>query len=193
MFPEDTKESTARAAGETNKLIQDFLLGRIEAVRTVAEWSRTIAVHKTWGFESPEDVVQATLLALVQNLREGRFQAGDLRAYVRRITKNMCITNYRRIKSRGEHVSLEDANPHPAVRTSGEQIERNLLIEQILARLGESCRQIIVFAYLKGYSRKEISKHLGISEEAARVKLCRCIQHARALMESPADEGMERA
>lgn len=182
MFPKDT-----------DRLIKEFLDGRIDAVKTVAEWARSVAVHRAWGFETPEDVVQATLLALVQNLRDGRFKGGDLRAYVRRIAKNMCITNYRRIKIRGEHVSLDEGSPPPVSSISTGDVERRVMLDQILTRLSEGCRRIIVLAYLKGYSRKEIGKRLGLSEEAARVKLCRCIQNARALMEGPESTKTEQA
>ena len=172
--------------GDTNKLIDAFLEGRIDAIKTIADWARSVAVHKTWGFETPEDVVQATMLALVQNFRDGRFKEGDLRAYVRRITKNMCISNYRRTKTRGEHVPLEDDDPRSSPFSHTENLERRVLLDEIMVRLSEGCRQIIVFAYLQGYSRREIGKRLGISEAAARVKLCRCIENARALMEGHA-------
>ena len=167
---------------ETGKLIEGFLEGEPAAVHTVAGWARSIALHKAWGFDTPEDIVQATLLALVQNLRDGRFKDGNLKAYIRRIAKNMCITNYRRVMARGEHVSLEESTHRPTSRLSGESLERRVLLDRILSQLNEGCRQIVLLAYIQGYSRKEIGKRIGISEEAARVKLCRCIQSARDLL-----------
>ncbi|MEJ2722344.1 MAG: sigma-70 family RNA polymerase sigma factor [bacterium] len=147
----------------------------------MALWARTVAGHRVWGFETTEDIVQAALLAVVQNLRDGRFDGGDLRAYVRRITKNMCITSYRRLKSRGEHVSLDQTADPLASAPSGADLERRIVLERILEKLNQGCREIIVFAYVDGLSRREIGRRLGISEEAARVKLCRCIKSARAL------------
>jgi RNA polymerase sigma-70 factor (ECF subfamily) len=138
-----------------------------------------------WGFETSEDIVQATLLAVVQNLRDGRFKGGDLRAYVRRIAKNMCITSYRRLKSRGEHVSLDRAPDPPAPDTTASDLERRVTLDRVLDRLNPGCREIILFAYVQGFSRKEIGDRLGISEESARVKLFRCIKNARALLSEP--------
>lgn len=195
---QDTRKSNAKAASkeigstQVDQLIQDFLGGRSEAVGILAEWARSVAVHKTWGFEAPEDVVQATLLALVQNLREGRFKGGDLRAYVRRISKNMCITNYRRQLVRGHHVSLEDSASEPVSTLSGEEVERRALLSRIMERLNEKCRQIILLAYVQGYSRKEIGNRFGISEKAARVTLFRCIQKARTMLSESGNIRPER-
>jgi RNA polymerase sigma factor (sigma-70 family) len=165
--------------------IEDFLAGRPEGVRQVASWARAVAAHGAWGFETPEDVVQATLLAVLNNLRVGHFTGGDFRAYVRRIAKNMCITDYRRLKRRGEHVSLDDVPGVADTRTSAERAERLTMLDWILERLHEGCRQIILLAYVEGLSRKEIANHLGISEGAARVKLFRCIQNARQMLDAP--------
>jgi RNA polymerase sigma-70 factor (ECF subfamily) len=168
---------------QADRLIRGFLGGQPDAVKVMAEWSRSVAEHKAWGFQAPEDVVQATLLALVQNLRKGRFKGGDLRAYVRRITKNMCVTNYRKQLIRGHHVSIEDGTSEPVSNLSGDDLERRALLARIMGKLNEKCRQIIHLAYVQGYSRKEIGSHFGISEKAARVSLFRCIQQARAMLD----------
>jgi len=151
----------------------------------VAEWARSVAAHRVWGFETSEDIVQATLLAVVLNLRDGSFKGGDLRAYVRRIAKNMCISSYRRLKSRGEHVSLETWTDTSMLRTPGDHIERRAVLNRVLGQLNKGCREILLFAYVQGFSRKEIGERLGVSEEAARAKLFRCLKGARALLSTP--------
>jgi RNA polymerase sigma-70 factor (ECF subfamily) len=181
----DAKHPQEFSADPSNVIVQGFLDGRPEDVRQVAAWAKIVAEHRVWGFETSEDTVQATLLAVVQNLRDGRFKGGDLRAYVRRIAKNMCITNYRRLKSRGEHVSLDRAPDPPAPGASGSDIEHRVMLDRILDQLSQGCREIILFAYVQGFSRKEIGDRLGISEESARVRLFRCIQNARALLTDP--------
>ncbi len=173
------------SADQSDLVVQGFLQGRPEDVRLVAGWAKSVAAHRVWGFETSEDIVQATLLAVVQNLRDGRFKGGDLRAYVRRITKNMCITSYRKIKNRGEHVSLDVSADPVSPRSTGGEIERRADLNRVLSQLNQGCREMLLFAYVQGYSRKEIGKRLGISEEAARVKLFRCLKGARALMQAP--------
>jgi RNA polymerase sigma factor (sigma-70 family) len=170
-----------QADGETEKYVRDFLAGRPEAVRTVSGWVRSVVANSVWGFQDTEDIVQAALLALVRNLRHDRFEPGNLRAYARRIAKNMCVTHYRRVRARGSHVSL-DANESLSVDcTSAAATERRAVLDGVLGRLDEGCRRIIHFAYVQGFSRAEISERLGISEGAVRVRLYRCIRRAREL------------
>jgi RNA polymerase sigma factor (sigma-70 family) len=183
-------EATPR---ETQVLIDGFLAGELDAVRTLAGWAKTVADHEAWGFETSEDIVQATLLALLQNLREGRFAHGNLRAYVRRIAKNMCITSYRKMQTRGDHLSIEEDGQTPAASRSGDDIERLTMLEEVLVKLNETCRQILLLAYIQGFSRSEIGERLGISEDAARVRLFRCVRTARAMIEGESAVDVEHA
>lgn len=185
----DAGYQAAAFEGDMDVIAGGFMDGRPEHVRQVASWARQIVEHRVWGFETAEDIVQATLLAVVQNLRDGRFKGGDLRAYVRRIAKNMCISSYRRARSRGDQVSLGSiSDPSPA-RTDEDRIERRIMLERMLERLKEGCRELILRAYVGGFSRKEIGDWLGISEEAARVRLYRCVENARELLSGPLISG----
>ena len=197
MFSGDSKERPDQkgrqntASSETECQIKAYLDGQPETIHMMAGWARSVAAHKAWGFETPEDVVQATLLALVQNFRDGKFTGGNLPAYVKRIAKNMCITSYRKTRTRGEHISIDKSPFPPSSRQSGESIERRALLYRILEQMEEGCRQIILLAYAYGYSRREIGRRLEISEEATRVKLFRCIRHARTMLDGSDDIGME--
>jgi RNA polymerase sigma factor (sigma-70 family) len=184
----DVDESIAR---ESEALAKRYLDGDPESIRTVADWARVVIAHSVWGFENVEDIVQATLLALVQNLREGRFSGGNLRAYVRRIAKNMCISHYRKIQSRGRHVSIDESGQLSSYSRPGAVVEHRNMIDWIFKRLNEACRKIILLAYVQGYSRREISKRLGITEETTRVRLHRCISSARGLLKGSGDIAME--
>lgn len=176
-----TSRAVPEVDAETGALIAGFLKGDIPAVRTISGWAETVARYEAWGFESPEDVVQATLLALVQNLRDGRFTGGNLRAYVRRIAKNQCITNYRKQRSRGEHVPLEAVESGLATSPARMDGEDRMSLEFVMDNLDGDCRRIVKLAYLHGRSRQDIARQMGISVEAARVRLFRCLQRARSI------------
>lgn len=180
-------------ARESTAVAGRFMDGDPEAVATVSAWATSVVAHRIWGFQNVEDIVQATLLALVENLRKNRFTGVNLRAYVRRIAKNMCISHYRKTRTRGEHVSFEEHGHHGPLRQGDEEVERNEMISSILKRLNEPCRRIILLAYVQGFSRREISTRLGISEEAARVRLYRCVRDARSLFDGSGEIGIGHA
>lgn len=175
-------------------IIAGFLENEPGSVGLLASWARSVALHRAWGFETPEDIVQATLLALVQIFREGRFTGGDLRAYVRRVAKNLCVSSYRKARVRRIHVPLEETSAAAsAVADRSSDPERTALLRRVLGLLDEANRQIIMLAYLWGLSRKEIASRLGISEGAAKVKLFRCMERARSLIEGQGREAADRA
>jgi RNA polymerase sigma factor (sigma-70 family) len=149
-----------------------------DAIRTVARWIGEITRNRAWGFETPEDISQETLLALVQNIRDQRFAGGDFRAYVRRIAKNIAISSYRRARRRGVTLSLEDVSEPLAARGDG-QVEAGAAVARLIATLDEACRRLVVMAYLRGRSRREIAANLRISEGAAKVRLFRCLEKIR--------------
>lgn len=179
-FGAHSRDDGSAAAGSA--LVDGFLANQPEAIGVVASWARQVARHKAWGFESPEDIVQATLLALVTGFRDQRFTGGNLRAYVQRIAKNMCVSSYRRAVVRRSTVSVE-VEPEAAKVAARVECdpERDLAVREIMRRLDEACRRIIDLAYVRGHDRREIAQRLGINVGAARVKLFRCLETARAM------------
>jgi RNA polymerase sigma factor (sigma-70 family) len=184
MSRERSDSVSEAATDEWKTQVDSFLAGDMEMIRLFAGWARSVAGHRAWGFQDSEDVVQATMLALVKNLRQGQFSGGNLRAYVRRIAKNMCIDNHDRLRRQGAAIPLDEVPEVAAPSRSSEDLERNALLDRILDRMQENCRRIVQLAYVEGYSRAEIGAQLGISEEAARVRLFRCIRTARAMCDS---------
>lgn len=167
----------------SQSIADGFLDSHPPTVALVTEWVRVVAAHRAWGFDSPEDIVQDALLALLCNLRKQRFQQGDLRAYVRRITKNLCVSSYRKARTRRGHVPVTDETPAPAASTGALSLERTSMARRVLDGLDEPCRELIIQAYLRGFSRREIAARLGISETAAKVRLFRCLERARSQLE----------
>jgi len=166
---------------ETEACIADFLEGRPDAVRRVAHWARSVARHHAWGFEGPEDIVQATLLALVRNLRDGRFLGGNLQAYVRRIALNLCVSSYRRKRRRPQEVSLESEEGGELPSKEGLDPRQRFFLRRVLGGLDEECRRLILQAYLEGKSRKEMADGAGLSQGTLNVRVFRCLRKARAL------------
>jgi len=175
----------ASSVGSGESVVAGFLENAPEAIAMVSGWVREVVRHRAWGFEAPDDLTQTTLLALVRNFRDGRYVGGDLRAYVRRVAKNHCVSDYRRRRVRGQEISWDVAGvgqelaapePHPECDPG-----RRVRLERVLRALGDDCRRLIERAYGQGWSRQEMAEDLGISEGAARARLFRCLERAREL------------
>jgi RNA polymerase sigma factor (sigma-70 family) len=165
---------------DAEEVIAALLANESEALRKVTGWARSVIAHRVWGFESSDDIIQETLLALLRNFREGKFVGGDLRAYVRRIAKNLCISRHRKIRGRGAHIQLQEDDSFSSASGTAAAMECAAMVGRILRGLGDACRRLMVLAYVEGLSRREIAERLGISEAAAKVRLFRCLEMARA-------------
>jgi RNA polymerase sigma-70 factor (ECF subfamily) len=173
-------EASAEAV-ETERLVAGLLDNRSDAIATVTGWIESVARHRAWGFETADDIVQDAILALLRNLRAGKFMDGNLRSYVRRITKNLCVSSYRKMRVRGAQIPISDEIPGGSPGGSRHDAECGSMVRRILEMLDEACREIIVLAYHFGLSRREIADRLGITEGAAKVRLFRCLEKARAM------------
>ena len=160
-----------------------FLEGRREAVDQVRQWIAPVVRHRAWGFATPEDVEQATLLGLLVALRAGRFDGTDLRALARRIARNICVSCYRRHLVRRGTVELESVTLEPATAAPDGPVLRELTLAEILDRLDAPCRELIRMAYTEDLSAGEIGERLSASAGAVRVRLHRCLEKARRLVQ----------
>ena len=92
-------------------------------------------------------------------------------------TLKNCIRNYRRLHANRRNISLEEygdlAAPEIAERLS------HILPKQLPA----DDREMLIWRIEQGLSHREIGKRLGISEEAARVKMSRIIGKCKELIE----------
>ena len=92
-------------------------------------------------------------------------------------TLKNCIRNYRRLHANRRNISLEEygdlAAPEIAERLS------HIIPEHLPA--GD--REMLIWRIEQRLSHREIGKRLGISEEAARVKMSRIIGKCRELIE----------
>ncbi len=181
---DDARVSGGNHEAESRRIVSGLRQNRPDALATVTRWAASVARHAAWGFESPEDIVQETLLALLRNLESERFIGGDLRAYVRRIAKNLCVSSYRKSRVRGIVVELADNVPSTPSGERRDEVENGIMVQTILQELEKPCREIITLAYLHGLTRKEIAIRYGITEGAAKVRLFRCLEKARTIQQA---------
>jgi RNA polymerase sigma-70 factor (ECF subfamily) len=149
------------------------------------------------------DVVQQTLLEACRDLPNfrGRTEA-ELLAWLRRILAHVLgheMRRYRGTKQRdiGREVSLEesllessqrlgallaDAGSSPSHKAM--RREQEVILADVLARLPEDYREVIVLRNLEGLSHEEVARRLGRGVGAVRMLWARALKHLRQLINS---------
>jgi RNA polymerase sigma-70 factor (ECF subfamily) len=172
---------------ESLETLRGFLANQPGAIDRVSGWARAVAARHPCALETVDDLVQAALLCLLQNLRRGAFRGPELAPYVRGIARNLCVDQRRREAVRRCLVPLDEERLPPRPDRNGpspaERLDSRIEAARILAALDRPCREILVLAYLRGLSRREIAGQLGISEVAARVRVHRSLRRARRVAE----------
>lgn len=125
-----------------------------------------IALSHTQSREDAEDAVHDVFTKYLSISSHFSDDAHE-RAFFIRATVNRCHDLLRRNKIR-EHDSLDDITEIPLVENNEQQ---ELL--KSLATLPEKYKTVIVLHYLEGFSVQEVSKMLGISLSATKMRLSR--------------------
>jgi RNA polymerase sigma-70 factor (ECF subfamily) len=125
----------------------------------------TFCLYVTGDRQLSEDIVQETFVKLM-----GQSQKLDSNARIKDWLF-ICARNltFNQVKSQTRRVSLSQLE-NPAIEMD---VETKLFIQNILDKLAHGERELILLREQQRFSIEEISKMLGISEEAVRVRLYR--------------------
>lgn len=113
--------------------------------------------------EDVEDVTQEVFLAVVRSLATFR-AASSFSTWVHSIINKKVADYYRR----RHQVEMDNPAEGPQERPSGQAREREVMVKEILWRLPEHYRQIIISHLAEGISLQEIAHQEGSSLEGAK-------------------------
>ncbi len=125
--------------------------------------------------EDAEDLVHEVFVRAINSYGK-LVEHKNPEAWLSTTLKN-CIRNYRRLHANRRNISLEEYGDLAAPELA-EPLSR-ILPKQLSA----DDREILIWRIEQRLSYREIGKRLGISEEAARVKMSRIIGKCRELIE----------
>ena len=172
------------------RLIRQFLAGDEEALQEIDAWIS----QASWPFrrrlsENWEDILQDIRLELTRVLASGRFQgSSSLKTFIWRLSANACVDRVsaqRRIRFEeldkvvGEHPLDSTSEDAARVEDAFRNESRDLML-RVLAAMPEECKELwrMIFA---GMSYAEMSRRLGHSEGALRVRVLRCRKKALSI------------
>ena len=136
-----------------------------------------------------QDLFQEAFIRLLRSIRSEKFHPeGNLRKYFHRVVQRVVIDHQRRERFKSHR---EPGNPAPELASSLDSgyaslmhKEESAILEEALARLTPSDRQLISLRYLESMAYSEIAATLGTSTPSACVKVHRAIKRLRSILQA---------
>lgn len=157
------------------------------------EYADALFRHARFRLASREratDLVQDTFIKAWDYLRDGG-EVEHWKSFLYRVLNNLIIDEYRRTKEESLDALMEESPlaENPLLASEGrteieEHADTKLLMEHIRARLPDlpdSYRTVLTMRYIDGFSPKEISQMLGLSENVVSVRIHRGVTRLREL------------
>jgi RNA polymerase sigma-70 factor, ECF subfamily len=155
------------------KLFQEILKDHERGLSRVASSYTRDTVER-------EDLEQDIALAIWKSL--GRFRNDSaIKTYVYRIAHNRGVNFITRRKPGGDEQSNKIVDASPSAEKKFLERERHAQLMDAVRVMPLAWRQVVTL-YLEGFSLKEIGETLGISENAATIKLSRARNKLKNIM-----------
>ncbi|HEY1063394.1 MAG TPA: RNA polymerase sigma-70 factor [Daejeonella sp.] len=128
--------------------------------------------------DSSKDIVQNVFISLWQRRKVSDIQS--LKPYLQQAARFLVLKAIRanqtdlRFYERVKEITSEILNDDPLIFK-----EQQLLIQNLLNSLPESCRETFRLSREEGYTYKQIASHLNISEKAVEKRMSKSLKHMR--------------
>ena len=139
--------------------------------------------RRTRSREDAEDVTQTVFAEAVSGLDQAAGEASSTLAWLYTVAKRRLIDEHRRQQAGPAHVISLDAARLEQRSQSDYGVEVAGALARAIAALPVDQRRVVVLKLVEGRRFAEIAAHLGVSEEACRVRLSRALRTLRAQLE----------
>jgi len=158
-----------------------------ELVRRTHRSVYTCALRLVGNPDDAADVTQDVYLRVVRKLGGFRHEA-SFATWLNRVTTNVAMSalkrRSRRIAVEGGAVPPDTRDPAPDPAERAEMVALARRLEQLVAQLPETQRQVLVLRDIYGQSTDEVADAMGISTGAVKVRLFRARERLKAELEA---------
>jgi RNA polymerase sigma factor (sigma-70 family) len=150
-----------------------------ELVRRYTDLVYSVAKRRLANASQAEDVTQTVFIRLAKSIPSLRGDA-ELVAWLHRTTVHASIDLWRseaRRRTREQHVAAMQLEP--AENATWTEIAP--LLDEALNELNDAERQIILLRFFEQRTMRDLGLLLGISEDAAKMRVSRAMEHLRAV------------
>lgn len=139
----------------------------------LVRYANTLTQHK----EDAEDLVQqAYVKAILQEEMFDAMHPNQVMAWLYQTIKNLFIDQYRKNRHMGDF----DSAIEPSFDAS---IDDSLITADLLSKLPEAQRAVIVLGVIQGFNSVEIGEMLGISSSAVRSRMSTAFSKLRTVLD----------
>lgn len=127
-----------------------------------------------------EDILVTAFMKVFNKIEQFKNE-GSFEGWIRRIIVNEALTTLRKKSNLYIETDLEQADREPDYNRLSDSLEAEDLLNMI-AQLPMGYRVVFNMYAIDGYSHKEISEHLGISENTSKSQLSRARTYLQKLL-----------
>ena len=126
--------------------------------------------------QQAEDLFHDVVIKLIMKIRKNELEANtDVKAYLFTMAKNTWITKAKRESKMQLSSEMGAYDSQHSDEIKHDKNEKSILMESVLASLGEMCKDLLKLTFYMDMSLKEAAKKLGISNaEVAKTYQYRC-------------------
>jgi RNA polymerase sigma factor (sigma-70 family) len=142
--------------------------------------------------QDADDIFQETVVAFIDVVKKGKFRMeASVRTFLASIARNYWFNELKK-RDRSDHRNkiFEIGRGKDEADTSEliVEMEKKRQLRELVDRLGESCRKVLLMFYYENMSMKEMLEHLPYeNEQVIRNKKYKCLQQLMGLIkEDPA-------
>jgi len=117
-----------------------------------------------------KDNVQTTFIKIFKKLDQFDERKGNFKSWINRIAINECLMAYRKNKQLMLTTEISDASDFVELHDFGANVDLEILLK-IVDELPNGYRTVFLLNVVDGYSHKEISEQLEITENTSRSQL----------------------
>ena len=145
-------------------------------------------INNKGGKDDAADIIQETMVAFVEAIEENKFRGdASIKSFLYAIMRNLWLAELRKLSSSGNRNRIFEASKDTTDQATVQHLvqrEHYSFIQQLLDKLGDKCKQLLLLVYYENLSMSDILQHMPDydNEQVLRNKKYKCMKQLEGMM-----------